>query len=818
VCLIRAFILYMPKKTPIVSAPVSTSQVSAQNEKLALKSAKADITPFIIYCGQVHKNKDGSAVLIDVEQQQEIFIEAKYLNHIWHMDTINIQVKVDDFTRTPCSMQIIKRGVTHVLGKVVKLGKIYQLQPDNHKLPYMHIESIGLNKFQAQEGNIVYAQVVVYPDEANKIGVVNIVEVMDEFDSPGIEIDLAIKKYHLPYEFSALVEKELSKIPHVPHKQDYNNRVDLRDIYFVTIDGEDARDFDDAVYCEPCTLNKNNDAWRLLVAIADVSHYVNINTALDTEALNRATSVYFPRKVIPMLPEKLSNGLCSLNPHVDRLCMVCDMVVDKEGHVQAYQFYEAVMHSKMRLTYTQVAEKLDKINLDAKNNPQSKKNVDALDEASPHLISLHGVFSCLLKERVQRGAIDFDTEETQMVCADNGKIEKIIPRKRNQAHRIIEECMLAANVCAADYLQKNHLASLYRVHALPNPDKLLQLQQSLQPFGIQLRLDKQQQVSTKDIAKVLDIIKLRPDAKILQTMILRTMQQAVYDSSNVGHYGLAYRAYTHFTSPIRRYPDLLVHRSIKAILNHTKYVPHIPNNVEMHQLPTHQVASIHKAHYVSKQQNDVVENIADKQNLIEKQNMRVWHTLGKHCSALERRADEASRDVEAWLKCHFMQSKVGHTYSGVVSTVVPFGLFVQLQDLYIEGLIHVSELGKDYFIYDEHKQQMCGKNSHKIFKIGDSVNIQVTKVDIASRKIDFKLVTTPTHLQAKAAKQPKENNKENNKEVKQVKYTEKNLAGTPKPKNNKTQKTSTNKTATKITQKELVKSSTIQKKKTKTKT
>ncbi len=745
----------------------------------------------IHYCGQVHKNKDGSGVLIAIEKQQEIFIDVKYLQNVWHTDTIDIQIDENDFTRTPCNVQIVKRGITHVLGKIVKMGKTYQLQPDNYKLPYMHIDNVSLSKFQTQEGSIVYTQVVIYPDEHNTTGVVSIVEVMSAFDSPGIEIDLAIKKYHLPHEFSDVIDKELSKIPQVPHKNDYKNRVDLRDIYFVTIDGEDARDFDDAVYCEPCSLNEEektsvnkHNAWRLLVAIADVSHYVKTDTALDAEALNRATSVYFPRKVIPMLPEKLSNGLCSLNPHVDRLCMVCDMIIDNDGKVQAYQFYEAVMHSKMRLTYTQVSENLDKIfaqmhtvekntKKNAKANKFNNVNLDSLNSTlDQHLKSLHGVFASLLKERNQRGAIDFDTEETQMICAENGKIEKIVPRKRNQAHRLIEECMLAANVCSADYLQKNHLASLYRVHALPNPDKLLQLQQSLQVFGIQLRLDKYQQISTKDIAKVLDVIKLRPDAKILQTMVLRTMQQAVYDNSNVGHYGLAYNAYTHFTSPIRRYPDLLVHRSIKAILNNTIYVPHIPMQIEMHQLPTHQVASIHNAKYVSKQNvfsanNDNTKN--NTQNLIDKQNMRVWHTLGKHCSALERRADEASRDVEAWLKCHFMHSKIGFTYTGIISTVVPFGVFVQLQDLYVEGLIHVSELGKDYFVYDEGKQQMYGRSSNKIFKVGDVLNIQVSKVDIASRKIDFRLIDTITHQQTKNIKNNKSKDHPNIKTAKTTK-------------------------------------------------
>ncbi len=712
------------------------------------KSIGRQTNSFLTYTGKLYKQKDGGGILVDIEKEQEISVSSKDLANVWHTDTIYIQV---DSLGIVHNLEVMSRGITHILGRVSKQNNYWVINPEDNKLPIMYIDNNNLKNFAIQKDDMVYAKIMSYPNSTQKTGIVEIIEIMGEFDNPGIEIDMAVKKYNLPYEFSIEVEKELTKIPNTPAKKDYKDRIDLTDIEFVTIDGEDARDFDDAVYCEPCVINnsKKNNAMRLLVAIADVSHYVKSKTALDAEAINRATSVYFPRKVIPMLPEKLSNGLCSLNPHVDRLCMVCDMIIDAEGKIHAYQFYNAVMHSKARLTYDIVSGIIDtKIkqnkpiiskgdNLNLINNKLSKYT-----EIIPQISDLYKVFQALLNARHERGAIDFDTQETQIVCGDNGKIEKIIPRNRNDAHRLIEECMLAANVCAADYLQKNH-QSLYRIHGEPNPEKLIQLQNYLQGLGIKLTLDKNQKTSTKNIADILRQIQNRTDTKVLQTMILRTMQQAVYDNNNIGHYGLAYKAYTHFTSPIRRYPDLLVHRSIKAILNREIYEPHIPAHIEMHSLPAKNAKSNFK-----KNVQDNTNNNSNSNKLIKNDKSRqIWHKLGAHSSALERRADEASRDVEAWLKCYFMQSKVGYTYTGFVSAVVPFGLFIQLDDLYVEGLIHVSELGHDYFVYDEARQQMYGKQTKKIYKIGDKLTIKVTKVDIASRKIDFALVQDSTKIQ-----------------------------------------------------------------------
>jgi ribonuclease R len=429
------------------------------------------------------------------------------------------------------------------------------------------------------------------------------------------------------------------------------------------------------VYCE-----RDGNGYKLYVAIADVSHYVRPNDALDREAFNRGNSVYFPRRAIPMLPEVLSNGLCSLNPQVDRLCMVCEMNLDAEGDFLAYCFYPAVMYSHARFTYTKVAAMLE--------HPQG---ADAQQHAQllPHIQLLYKLFKVLLKAREKRGAIDFETIETQMIFNEQGKIERILPVKRNDAHRLIEECMLAANVCASDFLQQHKQPTLYRIHEGPTPEKLIALRDFLKEFGLQL--SGGDEPHAKDYARTLAAIKDRPDAQLLQTVMLRSLRQAVYSPDNVGHFGLAYESYTHFTSPIRRYPDLLVHRAIKAVLNGATYSP------------------------------------GD------------WHELGMHCSQMERRADEASRDVESWLKCFYMQDRIGECFDGVISSVTGFGLFVALDGIYVEGLVHISELPSDYFHFDAAKHMLLGERSGKRYRLGDRLRIKIVRVDLETSKIDFVL-------------------------------------------------------------------------------
>jgi ribonuclease R len=460
--------------------------------------------------------------------------------------------------------------------------------------------------------------------------------------------------------------------------RDCKGGIDLPDVRLVTIDGEDARDFDDAVYCEPIA----RTGWRLVVAIADVSHYVEAASPLDRDAQSRSTSVYFPRRVIPMLPESLSNGLCSLNAGVDRLALVCDMVIGTRGAIKAYQFYPALIRSHARLTYSEVWEALS-----VPGSAAQRRQEPLLI----HLRHLHQLYERLAAARAQRGALDLDTAETQIICDANGRIERIVARVRNDAHRLIEESMLAANVCAADFLHRGRQAGLYRVHEGPTPTKLDALRTSLRALG--LALDGAADPTPADYAKLLQAIRARPDGHLLQTMVLRSMQQAVYSPHNAGHFGLAYEAYAHFTSPIRRYPDLLVHRGLKALLAKRRYEPQLfgPDGT----------------------QQDCGSALA------------CWEKLGILCSANERRADEASRDVEAWLKSYYVRERTGETFTGAISAVVPFGVFVVLDELFVEGLVHVSELGTEYFHFNEVLHELRGERTGLRFRLGEQVNVRV---------------------------------------------------------------------------------------------
>jgi ribonuclease R len=511
---------------------------------------------------------------------------------------------------------------------------------------------------------------------------------------------------------------QAAELPVKVRTKDLADRIDLRDIPLVTIDGEDARDFDDAVYCEPAQMGKQK-GWRLLVAIADVSYYVDTGSAIDTDAYERATSVYFPRRVIPMLPEKLSNGLCSLNPLVDRLCMVCDMLIDEDGQVFAYQFYQAVMHSHARFTYTDVAAILSNT-----RGPQAAKHKDRVQD----LIHLHDVYRSLLKGREKRGAVDFETTETQIICDDSGRIEKIVPRVRTQAHRLIEEAMLAANVCSADFILQAKHPAVFRVHEGPTPEKRETLRNYLKAMGVPATLSENP--SPGQFQAIAQASKDRPDAQQIHSMLLRSMQQAIYTPLNSGHFGLAYPAYTHFTSPIRRYPDLLVHRVIKSILSGRRYqLPGLPLPGEAHIKLARRLAA--QARLKDKPSQPSQKPTAEQQ---------AWEAAGLHCSANERRADEASRDVEAWLKCQYMREHLGEDFSGTVSGVTAFGVFVTLDAMYVEGLVHITELGGDYFKFDETRQELRGERTGIRYNVGARVRVQVSRVDLDGRKIDFRWV------------------------------------------------------------------------------
>ncbi len=667
--------------------------------------------------GRVSGHREGFGFLIPDDGGDDLFLSEREMQKVMNGDRVRARIVGVDRRGRPegTVVEVVSRANTHVIGRLLNENGTWVVAPEDKRIG-QDIQLVG-KPGKAKAGQVVSVELVEQPARFTKPSG-KIVEVLGDIDDPGMEIEIAVRKYGVPHEFSEAAQKQASRLPDEVVDADLEQRVDLRDVPLVTIDGEDARDFDDAVYCEPVKIGRTA-GYRLIVAIADVSHYVKPGEALDDDALERSTSVYFPRRVIPMLPEKLSNGLCSLNPGVDRLTLVCDAVITKKGEIKAYQFYPAVIHSAARLTYTEVAAILGNT-----KGPEAARRAALV----PHLTHLYEAFQALLTARHERGAIDFETTETYIVCDPNGKIEKIVPRTRNDAHRLIEECMLAANVCAADLLERHEHPGVYRVHAGPTKEKLTQVRNFLKQTG--LHLGGGDEPAASDYAELLPKIKLRPDAVLLQTMLLRSMQQAVYSPDNIGHFGLSYEAYAHFTSPIRRYPDLLTHRAIKAILQGKRYSPKGVDTAALNTLlspAARKMQAQSKANGKKKSEGDLA----------------IWEALGIHCSANERRADEASRDVEAWLKCYFIRDKLGEEFTGTISGVAGFGIFVQLDQLYIEGMVHVTDLGADYFQYDETRHELRGERTGIRYQLTDRVTVQVSRVDLDARKIDLRLVQEP---------------------------------------------------------------------------
>jgi ribonuclease R len=625
--------------------------------------------------GRIQGHADGFGFLLPDDGSPDLFLSAKEMNKALHGDRVVVrEIGLDRRGRREAAIvEVLEHTNTQLVGRLHIDHGILFVVAENKRIS-QDILIAKEHSLKAKAGQIVIVEIIQQPNKQTQpIG--KIIEILGDYTAPGMEIEIALRKHDLPYVFPSEVETLAAKFPKNVLKKEFKGRKDITHLPLVTIDGETARDFDDAVYCE-----KADDGYRLYVAIADVSHYVKPRDALDQEALNRGNSVYFPRRVIPMLPEALSNELCSLNPDKNRLCMVCEIEFQKNGEILDYAFYPAVMRSHARLTYTTVAAILEK-----------PKGAEAKEHAGllPHLQLVYKLFKALLKARKKRGAIDFETTETQMFFNEQGKIEKIVPVQRTEAHRLIEECMLAANVCAADFLQKNGQTTLYRIHESPAAEKIEALRNFLKEFGIQL--GGKNKPGAKDYAQTLLKIQGRPDAQLLQTVMLRSLQQAIYSPDLMGHFGLAYDAYTHFTSPIRRYPDLLVHRAIKAVLQGETYNP------------------------------------GD------------WNELGLHCSMTERRADDATRDVESWLKCFYMQDKIGECFDGVISSVTGFGLFVALDGVYVEGLVHISELPSDYFHFDATKHLLLGERSGKQYRLGDRLRVKLVRVDLETSKIDFVL-------------------------------------------------------------------------------
>ena len=671
----------------------------------------------------VQGHRDGHGFVSRDAGAPDIYLPPNEMRAVLHKDRVKARIVRSDRKGRPEGrvLEILERSAQPIIGRLLQESGVWLVAPEDKRYGQDILIPRGATG-NARAGQVVVVELVEPPAlYGQPVG--RISEVLGEVDDPGMEIEIAVRKYSVPHEFSAACLAQAKALPDTVRAQDLAGRVDLSDVPLVTIDGEDARDFDDAVYCEPATLGRGKNAaqgWRLLVAIADVSHYVENGAAIDIDAYDRATSVYFPRRVIPMLPEKLSNGLCSLNPEVDRLCMVCDMLVTEDGTVQAYQFYPALMWSHARFTYTEVAAILGNT-----RGPEAVKRKALV----PHLLHLHGVYESLLKARQKRGAVDFETTETQILCDENGRIEKIVPRTRNVAHRLIEEAMLAANVCSADFIMQSKHAGLFRVHEGPTPEKLEALRAYIKALGLGISLSETPKPG--DFQSIAQATKDRPDAQQIHAMLLRSMQQAIYTPANSGHFGLAFDAYTHFTSPIRRYPDLLVHRVIKAALAEARY--HLP------VLPLPGEAHAKLARRLERGKSAKALDAGAKPKKISAESL-AWQAAGLHCSANERRADEASRDVEAWLKCKYMYEHLGEEYSGVVTAATSFGLFVTLDAMYVEGLVHITELGGEYFRFDEIRQELRGERTGIRYAIGTRVDIQVSRVDLDGRKIDFRLV------------------------------------------------------------------------------
>ena len=685
--------------------------------------------------GTIQGHRDGHGFVTRDDGEADIYLPPNEMRAVLHKDRVKVRIVRSDRKGRPEGrvVEIVERPPQPIIGRLLQEGGVWLVAPEDKR----YGQDVLIPKSAtgtAKAGQVVVVDLVEPPAlYGQPVGRVK--EVLGEVDDPGMEIEIAVRKYSVPYVFSDPCIALARGLPEKVREQDKKHRIDLTDVPLVTIDGEDARDFDDAVYCEPTTMGRGKSAakgWRLLVAIADVSHYVETGSAIDVDAYDRATSVYFPRRVIPMLPEKLSNGLCSLNPEVERLCMVCDMFVDATGEVSAYQFYPAVMWSHARFTYTEVAAILANT-----RGPEAHKRKERVGD----LMHLHDVYRALLTARNRRGAVDFETVETQIVCDDSGRIEKIVPRTRNDAHKLIEEAMLAANVCSADFILQSKQPGLYRVHEGPTPEKREILSGYLKAMGVGMSIGDDPKPG--DFQAIALATKDRPDAQQIHAMLLRSMQQAIYTPSNSGHFGLAFEAYTHFTSPIRRYPDLLVHRVIKSILGKQRYT--------LPELPTPGEAHAKLSRRLEKGAAVRAKTAGDKPRKLSADTL-AWQAAGLHCSANERRADEASRDVEAWLKCKYMREHLGEEYGGVVSAATSFGIFVTLDAMYVEGLVHITELGGEYFRFDEMRQELRGERTGLRYAIGTRVRVQVSRVDLDGRRIDFRLVRDGDDLTQRALK------------------------------------------------------------------
>ncbi|PJD92394.1 MAG: ribonuclease R [Legionella sp.] len=630
--------------------------------------------------GTIQAHPEGFGFFIPEDDGEDMMLSAAEMRGVMHGDTVlAYQTSVDRRGRLEGKIhEVIEHANATVVGRFFTEHGVHFVVPDSKRLT----QDVSIPPefiLSAKNGQIVLVEILAFPNKRSQ-AIGKVIHILGEHMAPGMEIEVSILAHGIPTNWPDDTLAAVAKIKQTVEPKDLEKRSDLRDLPFVTIDGADAKDFDDAVYC----VAKPKGGFQLFVAIADVSHYVAINSPLDKEGARRGNSVYFPGKVVPMLPEALSNGICSLNPKVDRLCMVVEMSIDAHGKIKRSRFFRAVIHSKARLTYDQVSQWM-----------QQGHTGDHQPDLWPVLEPLVHLFHQLQKTRKIRGAMDFDTTETQIEFDDNRKIQRIKPLIRNDAHRLIEECMLAANVATADFLEKAKIPTLYRVHPVPDEDKIMGLRKFLSEFG--LKLLGGTKPTPKDFQQVLAQLEGKPEKHLIQTVMLRSLKQAQYIESNDGHFGLAYPAYTHFTSPIRRYPDLLIHRAVGYLIDNQPAETFQYSDEDMNR-------------------------------------------LGKHCSSTERRADEATREVVTWLKCEYMQDKIGQTFQGKISAVTGFGIFVELNDVYVEGLVHVTSLKSDYYTFDAVKHRLVGERGGHTYRLGDPMTVLVARVDLNERKIDFEPV------------------------------------------------------------------------------
>ena len=661
---------------------------------------------------RVMGHRDGYGFARPLEGGDDLFLSAREMYQVFDGDEVLVSVAGLD-RRGRAEGQVVEvliRAHTEVVGRYMEESGIGFLLPHNTRIRN-HILIPPKAKAGARHGQLVSVKLTDYPS-ATLGAKGEVIEVLGDHLDPGLEIDVAIRAHGIPWEWPDKVLREAGALGEEPAEADKDHRADLRDVPFVTIDGEDARDFDDAVWCE-----ENAQGFQLRVAIADVSHYVPVGSALDEEASIRGNSVYFPERIVPMFPEVLSNGLCSLKPQVDRLAMVCDMQIDHSGQLQDYAFYEAVIHSHARLTYTDVGAVIEE---------GWSRQVPA--ERNEDIDRLYRLYQVLRSAREQRGALDFETQETRILFDEQRKIAAIKPVQRNDAHKLIEECMLIANVATAQFLEALEQPALFRVHEGPSAEKL----ENLRAFLGELSLDLAGGLkpTPEHYQSLLAIVEGRDDRHIIQTMLLRSLSQAVYQPENAGHFGLHYEAYAHFTSPIRRYPDLLVHRAIRAAIRARGKADHIKR---------------------------VRGATALKRERIYPYDIATMVSLGEQCSMTERRADDATREVDAWLKCEFLKDRIGEEFDGVIAAVTTFGVFVELSDLYIEGLMHVSALPGDYYHFDQAKQRLIGERTRQVFQLGGAVTVRIARVDLDDRKIDLELAGVAPSRRGKTSRRQSKN-------------------------------------------------------------